>query len=462
MGQATRTTKLLLDLGQRRQGGANTGKRAFLAETVAQLTAARAFYIDFFLTHADKLAERVSYYSEKHLEMRERAISANELLTWAEACTVATKDHPHPWPGWNFSERFPDLPVVYRRSVIKDAIGKVRSYLSNRAHWEKSGQKKGKPGLPGASEHPTLYQGTCELILEEAQVADRFVRLKVYDGKTWRWANYPVRCSRYFQQRLGDLAWEQQSPLLVLTKQTAALHFPQTKRVQAKKVKESKRDPDLVTVAVDLNVKNLAVITVRQHQQIIETVFVSDHGLDQQRYRHLKRIAKKQWQSGKPVAGEHSNQQLWRHVGRMNADAAHQVAHRIAAVCAKYPGCVLLFERLRKIKPKGASKSRRMNRRQANQVRGKINQTAREQAYALGVVTVETNAHGTSQYCSRCGARGERFSLRGGVRIQAKWGKLFSCPVCHYEANADHNASVNVHHSFYQEWHWQPRLKRSG
>jgi transposase len=462
MGQATRSTKLLLDLGKRRQGGANTGKRSFLTETVALLTAARAFYIDFFLSHADKLAERVSYYSEKHLEMRERAISANELLTWAEACTVATKAHPHPWPGWNFSERFADLPFAYRRSVIKDAIGKVRSYLSNRANWEKSGKKKGKPGLPGAGEHPTLYQGTCELSLEEAKVVDRFVRLKVYDGKTWRWANYPVTCSRYFQQRQRDPAWEQQSPLLVLTKQTAALHFPQTKQVQAKKVKESKLDPELVTVAVDLNVKNLAVITVRQHQQIIASTFVTDRGLDQQRYRHLKRIATKQWLSGKPVAGERSNQQLWRHVRRMNADAVHKVAHRIAAVCAKYPGCVLLFERLRKIKPQGASKSRRMNRKQANQVRGKINQAAREQAYALGVVTVETNAHGTSHYCSHCGARGERFSIRGGMRIKEKWGKLFRCPVCHYEAHADHNASVNVHHSFYQEWHWQPRLKRSG
>jgi hypothetical protein len=81
MGQATRTTKLLLDLGERKQGGANTAKRALLTATVAQLTAARAFYIDFFLTHADKLAERVSYYSVKHLEMRERAISANELLS---------------------------------------------------------------------------------------------------------------------------------------------------------------------------------------------------------------------------------------------------------------------------------------------------------------------------------------------------------------------------------------------
>src|SRR5260221_4902751 len=53
----------------------------------------------------------------------------------------------------------------------------------------------------------------------------------------------------------------------------------------------------------------------------------------------------------------------------------------------------------------------------------------------------------------------ERFSLLGGKRITAKWGKLFWCPVCHYEANADYNASANVHHSFYHEWHWQPRKK---
>src|SRR5260370_22882379 len=115
MGQATRTTKLLLDLGKREEGGANTGKRAYLDATGAILTQARAFYLDFFLAHAQKLAERVSYYSEKHLEMRTRAISANELLTWAEGCTVATREQPHPCEGANFSERFAGMPVVYRR-----------------------------------------------------------------------------------------------------------------------------------------------------------------------------------------------------------------------------------------------------------------------------------------------------------------------------------------------------------
>jgi hypothetical protein len=103
--------------------------------------AARAFYVNFFLTHAEKLSERVSYYSEQHLQVRERAISANELLTWAECHTVATKEHPPPWPTWNFSACFPDMPFAYRRSVIKDAIGKVRAYLyferrHSEADWE--------------------------------------------------------------------------------------------------------------------------------------------------------------------------------------------------------------------------------------------------------------------------------------------------------------------------------------
>src|SRR6266699_1872657 len=89
MGQATRTTKLL-DLGRRDQGGANLQKRAALDATAEVLTAARAFYIDFFLAHAGKFSEQVSYYSEEHLELRERLISAHELLSWAEACTVET------------------------------------------------------------------------------------------------------------------------------------------------------------------------------------------------------------------------------------------------------------------------------------------------------------------------------------------------------------------------------------
>ncbi len=464
MGQTTRTTKLLLDLGPRTGGGANMAKRAYLEATFAILNAARAFYVAFFLAHQDKFSERVCYFSAHHRQERERAISADELLTWVEFQTVATADHPEPLPDWNFSQAFPHMPFIYRRSVIKDAIGKVKSYLSNLANWQQSGKQKGKPGLPGASNHPTLYEGAFSLEFAGNDLQQSFVRLKVYTGQSWAWFNYPVKYSRYFEARRTEPEWINQSPKLILHRKSAELHFSQSKEIRAKKVKESKRNPDLVTVAVDLNVKNLAVVTVRQHDKIIESVFIKDRGLDQHRYRHLKHISKNQWLSGKPVKGERNCASLWQHIRRMNTDAAHKTARSIARICAKYPGCVLVFERLRKAKARGESKSRRLNRKQANQLRGQINQLAREKAFAQATVSVEVNPWGTSQYCSRCGVKGERFSMRAGQRVTERGGKLFRCCACGYEAHADHNASVNLHHSFYHELRWQakPRFTNGG
>jgi len=274
--------------------------------------------------------------------------------------------------------------------------------------------------------------------------------------------NYPVKFSPWQEKRLTEPDWESKSPRLVIKDKSVELHVTQTKQVEAKKTEELKKNPDLITIGIDLNVKNLAVITVRKNGKIIRTIFIKDEGLDYHRYLHMKLISKHQWLSGKPVKGENSNKLLWAHIRRMNDYFAHVVSKRIVEVCGEirreYPGSeqIILFERLRKIKPKG-SKSRRLNRKQANQLKGKIIRFTRYKAYYLGVVTVEVNPHGTSQYCSRCGQKGERFSYIDGKRVETKGGKLFYCPHCRYLVNADFNASVNVHHSFYQEFHWQSK-----
>jgi hypothetical protein len=41
----------------------------------------RAFFLDFLLAHHEKLTEKVSYYSEKHQEMREGLISTGHVPT---------------------------------------------------------------------------------------------------------------------------------------------------------------------------------------------------------------------------------------------------------------------------------------------------------------------------------------------------------------------------------------------
>ncbi len=62
MGQSARTTKLLLDLSPREQGGTNREKRSHLEATVAILDAARQFYLDFFLARVDKSREMTIHY----------------------------------------------------------------------------------------------------------------------------------------------------------------------------------------------------------------------------------------------------------------------------------------------------------------------------------------------------------------------------------------------------------------
>jgi hypothetical protein len=54
MGQASRTTKVLLDLGKRAQGGANTEKRAALDATSEVLTAARADLTSTFFSRMQR------------------------------------------------------------------------------------------------------------------------------------------------------------------------------------------------------------------------------------------------------------------------------------------------------------------------------------------------------------------------------------------------------------------------
>jgi hypothetical protein len=179
-----------------------------LEQTSAILTEARTFFLDFLLAHHEKLNERVSYYSEKHQEMREGLISANELRSWLEECTVSTPEHPHPFPGWDFKARFPGMPSHARRAAMKEAIGKARSYLTALATFQRSGKKKGKPGFPGATDHPTFYQGAFHTVAER----------QAHQGGT-------QRCSLGGGHRRGQ-STRHEPVLLPLRRQGGKVFFP--------------------------------------------------------------------------------------------------------------------------------------------------------------------------------------------------------------------------------------------
>jgi hypothetical protein len=66
MGQASRTTKLLLDLGNRTQGGANTEKRAALDATREVLNQARADLTSIFFWRMPTSWQKGSPTTVKH------------------------------------------------------------------------------------------------------------------------------------------------------------------------------------------------------------------------------------------------------------------------------------------------------------------------------------------------------------------------------------------------------------
>jgi len=373
MGQTARTTTLLLDLSPRAQGGTNTRKRHALEATVALLNRARRFYLDFFLAHPDKLQEQVEVTSSQTGIVTNQLISADKLLTWAESHTVATETHPEPLPAWNFSHRFPDFPSRYRRSVIKDCIGKARGYLTALEHWEHSGNQKGKPGRPTAANHPTLYAGTFTLELERLDLRQSFVQLNVYTATEWVWATYPTRYNRFFERRRSEEGWEQESPQLVLRPESAAIHFLQTRTITERQGGGAQARPrsghgggrpQRQAAGGDHRPAARAgdpdALCLRSRAR---SAPLSPSQTDCQEAMAVGQTGQGRAEQSTAV-GAHPPQ---------NLDTAHKTARAIARVCARYPGCVLLFERLRVIKARGGSKSRRRNRKQANQLRGKIN-----------------------------------------------------------------------------------------
>src|SRR5215467_1235562 len=135
------------------------------------------------------------------------------LVTTNQALVIDASTYPRTLTKFDNST----ILEMYRTNVCPLISGRSgparnrnRSYLSNLANWQQSGKKKGQPGLPGASDHPTLYEGTCSLDLDQLDQRQNFVRLKVYTGESWTWANYPVSSSRYFEQRRTDPSWELQ------------------------------------------------------------------------------------------------------------------------------------------------------------------------------------------------------------------------------------------------------------
>jgi transposase len=236
----------------------------------------------------------------------------------------------------------------------------------------------------------------------------------------------------------------------------------------------------LVTCAIDLGVRNLGFITVaevggdkkhRTHRdaRVLRSrnlhldggPTLSDIGSHKREIRRLRRLR------GKPVKGEFSHRRLQQHIDDMGTDRFKKAARAIVNYALNVDGAkdangkvfpradVIVLEKLAGFIP-DAERERGINRALIAWNRGQLVQRLQEVATDAGFKgrVFEVHPAGSSQCCSRCGALGRRYSIvrerdTGKPVIRFGWvEKLFACAECGYRANADHNASVNLHHVF--------------
>lgn len=218
-----------------------------------------------------------------------------------------------------------------------------------------------------------------------------------------------------------------------------------------------------VTCAIDLGIRHLAAATVRRDGAIVRARLLREQEQAGQGPglpaigAHKRALSKGRRRRGKSVAGEWSFIDLQRHVDKMGQDRFKKGARRIVSFARDNQCDIILMEKLAGLIP-DAERDRGINRALVNWNRGNLAKWIKQLASDAGLRVVELAPHWTSQLCSRCGALGARFSAGrpadGHGPPQAVFepvGKLFACPDCGYMANADHNASVNLHKRFFGE-----------
>jgi len=252
-----------------------------------------------------------------------------------------------------------------------------------------------------------------------------------------------------------------------------------------KKGKKRKRKtlPDgLVTCAVDLGIRNTGFATLAVHDQGNVLIrrsrnlwagWLGEDSKDRDRWMdgpvlahiaaHKRKIRFLRRKRGKPVKGETSHVELQTHIDHMGEDRFKRAARAIinfalnvGSECDKktgevYPRAdVLVLENMDGLIP-DAEKEHGVNRALVAWNRGQLTKRIEEIAEDVGLKILFVSPMGTSQVCSKCGSLGRRYSIKHDDMIDRpdiQFGfveKLFACPSCQYMANADHNASVNLH-----------------
>lgn len=297
-------------------------------------------------------------------------------FVYVERLIHATKDNPA--PAYGFDSKFYKIPSYMRRGAINEAIGKVSSYTSNLANWNKNPIGK-KPSYPKAGyAFPFMYRKGMY-----NQTSDYTAQIKVYTRNTWDWINIDLRKSDmdYIARHCHDR--KQCAPTLQKRGHEWFLDFP----FEEKCTLNDTSVFDRTIVAVDLGINTAATVSIMQSDGTILGRHFCKLPEETDRLMHSVNRVKKAQQNG-----NHKTPRLWAKVKGINHDISVKTAEFIIETAVSYNADVVVFEHLDKTCKVRGSKKQRIKLWRSQEVQSIV----ANRAHRLGMRISRVCAWGTS------------------------------------------------------------------
>lgn len=337
---------------------------------------------------------------------------------YIETLVHATKENPN--PVYDFDSKFYKMPSYLRRGEISEAIGKVSSYKSNLANWNKNPIGK-EPSVPKAGlVFPSMYRTVMY-----NQTDDYRAQLKVYVRNTWDWITVDLRKSdmdyivRHCKER------KQCAPTLQKSGREWFLDFPFEEKVTL----NDSNINDQTIAAVDLGINTAATISVMRSDGTILGRHFCKLSKETDHLTHsINRIKKAQRH------GNHKTPRLWARTKGINQDIATKTANYIMDVAVLYNADVIVFEHLDRNGNTRGSKKQRLKLWRSQEVQSIVT----NKAHRLGMRVSHICAWGTS-----------KLAYDGsGTVLRGKDGGFDTYELCRFQNgktyNCDLSASYNI------------------
>ena len=337
---------------------------------------------------------------------------------YIETLVHATKENPN--PVYDFDSKFYKMPSYLRRGAISEAIGKVSSYKSNLANWNKNPIGK-EPSVPKAGlVFPSMYRTVMY-----NQTGEYEAQIKVYVRNTWDWITVDLRKSDmdYIKRHCKDR--KQCAPTLQKRGKEWFLEFPFEEETTLNKTSVGEQ----TIVAVDLGVNCAATVSVMRSDGTILGRHFCKLSKETDHLTHSVNRIKKAQQHG-----NRKTPRLWARTKGINQDIATKTANYIMDVAVLYNADVIVFEHLDRNGKARGSKKQRLKLWRSQEVQSIVT----NKAHRLGMRISHICAWGTS-----------KLAYDGsGTVLRGKDGGFDTYELCKFRNgktyNCDLSASYNI------------------